>query len=477
MSRRRASTDGTHRMGRALRPRACGARRRTGSVTARSPSRGSIRTSGAGTPRASPWARPAGTRLAQRRELRSLFSRPVAPTGSLPHIVFADGDGRYFPGPEFWQTERSRRRSAPTRRRRGSSSRRSTRPRRSAVYRQAADRERATAFLAELAAEARSLARLPLPRADARRRRPGRDLAPVGVGHGQLPALGRGPRPYPARPERGPRLPARGRRAWPTPRSVRPTASTTATPTSSASSASSTIAQTRSGTRRPSRFSPCCSTRCSSGGRGSCRDRAGRRLPIPSRSRARGDDGGGDRRDVLWDERRALRRLRRRGGATRAGARAPRVCRPSTRGCAGRAPRGSRWSSGLRIPASRSATWFAVTSQPRRRARLRADAILAGPDLADPQLGSAARARPVRLRELAEEVRRAMIDAGRPERFLGALQPRDRSGPRRLEFAWTAGLVLDILAIERSRGRSADGGRCDRAGRGRDVNRVNERRE
>ncbi len=39
------------------------------------------------------------------RELRSLFAGQWR-NGLLPHIVFSDG-GRYFPGPEFWQTGRS----------------------------------------------------------------------------------------------------------------------------------------------------------------------------------------------------------------------------------------------------------------------------------------------------------------------------------------------------------------------------------
>ena len=35
-------------------------------------------------------------------ELRSLFAGQWR-NGLLPHIVFAKGDGRYFPGPDFWQ--------------------------------------------------------------------------------------------------------------------------------------------------------------------------------------------------------------------------------------------------------------------------------------------------------------------------------------------------------------------------------------
>lgn len=39
-------------------------------------------------------------------ELRSLF-RGQWSNGLLPHIVFAPEEGGYFPGPGFWQTERS----------------------------------------------------------------------------------------------------------------------------------------------------------------------------------------------------------------------------------------------------------------------------------------------------------------------------------------------------------------------------------
>lgn len=39
-------------------------------------------------------------------ELRSLFAGQWA-NGLVPHIVFATGDGRYFPGPDFWQARRS----------------------------------------------------------------------------------------------------------------------------------------------------------------------------------------------------------------------------------------------------------------------------------------------------------------------------------------------------------------------------------
>jgi mannosylglycerate hydrolase len=81
------------------------------------------------------------------QELRSLFSGQWR-NGLLPHIVFTD-NGRYFPGPDFWETERSE--DAPER------------PRTSGivqppihataawqVYLRGADRRRATVFLEEL---------------------------------------------------------------------------------------------------------------------------------------------------------------------------------------------------------------------------------------------------------------------------------------------------------------------------------------
>jgi hypothetical protein len=82
-------------------------------------------------------------------ELRSLFAGQWA-NGLLPHIVFAEGDGRYFPGPEFWQAERSP--DAPS----GVGTSGIVQPPVHAtaalrVFRQSADRPRATAFLEELA--------------------------------------------------------------------------------------------------------------------------------------------------------------------------------------------------------------------------------------------------------------------------------------------------------------------------------------
>ncbi|MFO7548262.1 MAG: trehalase family glycosidase [Acidimicrobiia bacterium] len=82
------------------------------------------------------------------QELSSLF-RGQWSNGLLPHIVFTDGDHAYFPGPEFWQTERNP--YAPRY------------PRTSGIvqppvhataafhiYRRATDRDRARRFLGEL---------------------------------------------------------------------------------------------------------------------------------------------------------------------------------------------------------------------------------------------------------------------------------------------------------------------------------------
>jgi mannosylglycerate hydrolase len=87
------------------------------------------------------------------QELRSLFAGQWR-NGLLPHIVFTEG-ASYFPGPDFWQTERSA--EAPER------------PRTSGivqppihataawqVYVRGADRRRATAFLEELFPRLRS---------------------------------------------------------------------------------------------------------------------------------------------------------------------------------------------------------------------------------------------------------------------------------------------------------------------------------
>jgi glycogen debranching enzyme len=82
-------------------------------------------------------------------ELRSLFAGQWA-NGLVPHIVFADGDGRYFPGPDFWQASRSSDAPAAV-----ATSGIAQPPIHATaalrLYRRSADRAAATAFLEELA--------------------------------------------------------------------------------------------------------------------------------------------------------------------------------------------------------------------------------------------------------------------------------------------------------------------------------------
>jgi glycogen debranching enzyme len=80
------------------------------------------------------------------QELRSLFAGQWR-NGLLPHIVFTDG-AAYFPGPDFWQTERSP--DAPDVRTSGIVQPPVHATAALAVYRHALDRDTAEAFAAEL---------------------------------------------------------------------------------------------------------------------------------------------------------------------------------------------------------------------------------------------------------------------------------------------------------------------------------------
>ena len=124
------------------------------------------------------------------QELRSLFAGQWR-NGLLPHIVFADGQD-YFPGPGVLADRVLGAMPPRTGGRPASSSPLCTPRRCSQVYRNDPDRERARKSSSEL-----------LPKLEAwhaylyrERNRAGdgvdRDLAPVGVGHGQLAALGPG---------------------------------------------------------------------------------------------------------------------------------------------------------------------------------------------------------------------------------------------------------------------------------------------
>ena len=157
---------------------------------ARAPRDGSIPTSGAGTRHASPWARRGGTRTVR----RSSFVRSSPASG-------ATGCCRTSCSRTRPATSRDRSSGGRARRRRLFSAA-------DVGHRPAADscnggargvpaRERTgpgREIAGRAAAETRGLARVPLAGEDARRRRAGRDLAPVGVRHGQLAAVGRGAR-------------------------------------------------------------------------------------------------------------------------------------------------------------------------------------------------------------------------------------------------------------------------------------------
>ena len=383
------------------------------------------------------------TRTRAEQELLSLFAGQWR-NGLLPHIVFTDG-AHYFPGPEFWQTD-ARRMHRSSRARRESSSRRSTRPRRCTCTGSAPDRERARGVPVRDAAEARGLARLPLPRADRAA------TALVEVWH-----------PV-------------GDRAWTTPRS-----GTSRSPASSSARAKSpsyrrvdaeladavgaaderrvrplrvprarlpratTTTRRRSARRRRSSCRPCSSTRCSSS----------RTAIWPRSPRAAGDDPAPHEAraeaTAADDERAALGRRR---GAVRRPRRACRRARITTP-TAGSASRRC-------MPASRAAEraerLIAASRRCRRRARraglgrrepaagrpsLRADALLARPGLADHELG------PVPRPASATATSTSPPRAGSPRRaaaalrLLGALQPRERQRSWRRAFSWTAALILD----------------------------------
>ena len=98
--------------------------------------------------------------------------------------------------------------------------------------------------------------------------------------------------------------------------------------------------------------------------------------------------------------------------------------------------------------------------EPRaRRSGLHADAVLAGPDLAHPQLGAPARPRPVRVqRPSPREVRRALIDLSSGGGFWEHYSPLTGRGQGGEQFAWTAGLVLEVLATELERGEGWNAG-------------------
>ena len=150
----------------------------------------------------------------------------------------------------------------------------------------------------------------------AKRRRSRRDLASVGIGDGQLAALGRalssGSR---STPDAAPGVRTRGRRARRRHPSGHPTRSTTATCTSSTCSASSRTTPHASEPSCHSRSSPFSSTRCSSSRTGISPRSHASSAPIRRPSRAGPRALPTLSRSPLGRGARCLRRLRRREGA------------------------------------------------------------------------------------------------------------------------------------------------------------------
>ena len=134
---------------------------------------------------------------------------PVAQRAASAHRLQRGRE--LLPGPGVLADRALDGRDARARGRPGSCSRRCTRPRRCRCTGWREDRERARGVPRRALPEARRVARLPLPRARPVRRRPDRDLASLGVGHGQLAALGLRARPAHADRRRRARVQARRR--------------------------------------------------------------------------------------------------------------------------------------------------------------------------------------------------------------------------------------------------------------------------
>ena len=361
------------------------------------------------------------------QELRSLFAGQWR-NGLLPHIVFTEG-ATLLPGPGLLgdRALAGRSRAASDLRNRPASDPRDggvagVPPRQPTAAGDGVSRRALPA--------APVVARVPLPRALPERGRPRRDLAPVGVGDGQLPALGRGARADVARPGEHPGVRARRRARSRTRRSARPMASTTATSISSGCSASSPTSPRGSGTRCPSRSSRCSSTRSSSA-----------RTTIWPRSRASlGSDADpfealgrehGAGLESLWDDEQALYVdydvIADEAGRRRDGSRS----RAAVRGRARPRPRGAHGRAAGGLPRRVGDSGWAVTSLSPADPGFQPTRYWRGPVW--PILNWVLQRGLERYgyRERAEQVRQASRRA-RPERgVLGALRPAHRQGARR----------------------------------------------
>ena len=366
--------------------------------------------------------------------------------GLLPHIVFTDG-ASYFPGPDFWQTERSA--DAPER------------PRTSGIVQPPihataalagvpsarADRRAGDGVSRGALPEARGVARVPLSRALPERGRSRRDLAPVGVRDGQLPALGRGARADVADSASIPEYErvdvevADASRA-PVRRRVRPLR-LPRRPVSRARVRLSRIRDAVPFALQPVLFN----SLLVQSNRGSGRDRAHRRRRTPEPFEAWAESTAAGLESAVGRRAGGVRRLRRhRREAGRRRARRP-VSRRSMRACPTRSAGGAHGRTTRGLAGARRRLRLGRDEPLARRSGLPADALLARAGVADPQLGAPARARSLRV----PRARRAR-SGGASSTWRGApasastTAPLTGKGHGGEQFAWTAALVLDLCS-------------------------------
>ena len=381
-------------------------------------------------------------------ELRSLFAGQWR-NGLLPHIVFTEATARYFPGPGLLADGAVAGRpggAADVRHRPAADSCHRGVAALPAVLRPSALRRSSRARAPKLAAWHDYLYR--------ERTRGGDGLVeiwhPWESGHGQLAPLGRG-----ARPDR-----ARRRRRSPTTSASTPSSSTPPQrPTDAEYDRYAYLVGLFRGARLPTRPDPRrdavrdpvrpLQLAPRPGGPGPGRDRALRRRRPRAVRALGGADGRRRRREALgrgaavyldYD----VRRRRRVGVRQRRGFAPLYAGIPTDE----RARRMIAVLGGFARRARTSAAW-AVTSLAPDDPGFDADALLAGPDLADPQLGrSSAGSTGTASATSPPRSARALIELSRGGGFWEHYSPMTGSGQGGEHLSWTAGLVLDVLATE-----------------------------
>ena len=219
----------------------------------------------------------------------------------------------------------------------------------------------------------------------------------------------------------------------------------------------------RSARRRRSRFDPCSSTRSSS--RPIAISPRSPRSSAPTSARFASGRAETARAldEALWDEERAIYA----DFDVRAGRFVPLGARPGSRRSTPASPRrraGSGWWNGWPIRASRwDDALCAVTSLAPSDPGFQPTRYWRGPDLAHPQLGrcsadSTGTATPSSPRQ----VRRAMLELADRSGFWEHYSPVTGKGHGGAEFAWTAGLVLELLGSDTEPEGGTDERSCTR---------------